>query len=594
VDIMIKVRPFPTGVCAVCFLLGLLLCLSLLAHAALPIAPAATRPGTSLVRAIAPPDFVADAGAAQWTNDRGERLPFPGDPGDSRGFVRVLSADLEDNRSHQNVLQTHPRWAPDGRIEGRYRLPYVPPNSEFAAAVGFLKGAEGTDGVTFEVMFWQGNRGESLARVQKTLEGRLRTITADLSRYSGQSGELMLRCHAGASAGRDWAVWVNPRISEKSEVPSGPAIPVVDDDRDGIHDDEEQQLLAKYRPFYRFTQGENFRPCDAIWYVRHSSLKAVADEDAANVIDRDELSADPSRLLTANKSGDDWGPSNLTSNPKRTRYCLNVGNEFRDGYEPPDGYTWDEIYQIGNHGVYGHVVPWGQYYKIGYWLFFGYSDTEGWQDIGDHEADWESIHLVVDPATGWLVKTVHCAHGKEIIFDFTVQGVSRVPLSETVLEFRGPNYDTSRFDINGNVPRACNNLVRFSRDPDTGEFTHPVVYVERNTHGSWPSEHWKYEVEVAGRDYAAPPHTGNAHIYLSKPPPNLGEVEYPLSADARIILQYNGRWGAYRGHFADRAGSDTPPGPALHWQWVWPEGSALRRTIPDEAFTDGGSSFRPR
>ena len=587
-----EVRRCPMGVCGTCLTVGLLLCASLLAHGAVRMPPRAVTAQPSLVSAVAPPDFLAGAAQAQWANDRGERLPFPGRPDDSWGFVRVLSAELEDGRSYGSVLQTHPRWAAGGRIDGRYRIPVVPANSEFKSTIGFLEGADGTDGVTFEVMFWQENRGESLARVQKSYDGRLRTITADLSRYAGQSGSLELRVGAGASAGRDWAVWVGPQIIEKRERPTGQAIDVTDADRDGIPDVKEAELLAKHRPFYRFEAGEDFRPCDAIWYVRHSSLKAVADEDASSLIERSDLRDDPSRLLTANKSGDDYGPSNLTANPKRTRYCLNVGNEFRDGYEPGDGHDWENIYRIGNLGVYGHVVPWQGYYKLGYWLFFGYSDTEGWQDIGDHEADWESIHLVVDPATGWLVKSVYCAHGKEMIFDFTMQAVERVMLEDTVLEFRGPNYDTSNFDINSNIQRACYNLVRFFRDPDTGEFVHPVVYVERNTHGSWPSEHWKYEVEVGGRDYAAPPHRGNAHLFLSTPPPNLGEVEHPLSDEARIILQYNGRWGAYRGHFTQWSESDTPPGPALHGQWVWPVGSELRPRIPDDAISERGSSFR--
>jgi hypothetical protein len=547
-------------------------------------------------------DLVALAQQALWFNDRGETLPFPGTDSDSRGFVRVLTTRLEDGRSYENVLETHPRWAANGSIAGRYRLT-IPANSAFEAKVGFMEGAAGTDGVTFSVGWRQGPitapspTGElQLARVRKTLDGRLQTISADLTRFAGQEGNLFLRVNAGTSSDRDWAVWVQPAITQRTR-PSGPGVPVLDRDQDGIPDDKERELLDKYRPELLYARGENYRPCDAIWYVRHSELKPGADEGASNVISRDVLRADPSRLLTANKSGSHLGPSDITRNPRRTGYCLNPFNKYRDGYEPGDGYDWPDIFRLGNVGVYGHVVPWRNYYEISYWLFYGYNNSEAWMDIADHEGDWESVHLLIDPATGWLVKGFHCAHGSEMAFDFSVQGISRVMVNTavgSVVEFRGPNYDTSNFNMRTNTDRACNNLVRFHRDPDTGDYTHVMVYVERNTHGSWPSEHWTYKVRVAGRDYSAPPHPGNANMFLSKNPPNLGEVEHPLSDDARIILRYNGRWGAYRGHAADAAGTDTPPGPQFHWQWVWPREShlsGLRKNIPEASFTDGSSFF---
>jgi len=313
------------------------------------------------------------------------------------------------------------------------------------------------------------------------------------------------------------------------------------------------------------------------------------------VISRDELEKDPGRLLTAKTAK--LGSSDLTRNPRRTAYCLNPANRYRDGYENGDGYDWNDIVRLGNVGIYGHVVQWHQYYQISYWMFYGYNESERRFDICDHEGDWESVHLLIEPNTEQPIKTFHCLHGKEIIFDFTVKGVRAqrifVPaMNVDYLEYRGPNYDTSNFNVNRDLKRACNNLVRFVRDPTTGEYTHIMVYVERNTHGSWPSEHWHYAVRVAGSDWSAPPHNGDWHHFLSSPPLNLGEVEFPLSSDARVILQYNGRWGAYRGHFADAAGTDTPPGPALHWQWVWPSGSTLRKQIPDSAFTDGSSFFR--
>lgn len=365
-----------------------------------------------------------------------------------------------------------------------------------------------------------------------------------------------------------------------------------DKDQDGLNDDYEQRTLDRYAPYYHFTSGEDYPPCDAIWYVRHSSLKAEADENAASVIERDILSVEPSLILRATEVGDNLGLSELALNPQRTRYCLNVGNEYRDGYDDGDGYDWSDILALGNVGLYGHVVPYGDLVKVEYWQFYGYSDTHGPLDIGDHEADWEGVALLLDPVTGWLVKAFHYVHGKEIAFDFTVPGVDRFFPADTWMEFRGPNYDTSGFNVANGVERACNNLVRFQKDPTTGEFTHIVVFVEEDSHASWPSEYWSYSVSAAGSDWGAPGHGGGGNAYQARNVPNLGEVDHLLSGDANIILRYNGRWGAYRGQAADEAGNDTPPGPALHWEWVWPSDSVIWPKIPDESFVDGGSMFR--
>ena len=67
-------------------------------------------------------------------------------------------------------------------------------------------------------------------------------------------------------------------------------------------------------------------------------------------------------------------------------------------------------------------------------------------------------------------------------------------------------------------------------------------------------------------------------IGAEAPPPNLGEVEAPLSEvpEALIVLRYNGRWGAYGRK------NDPPQGPALHNGWTWPGSSAIRWLLPKD------------
>jgi hypothetical protein len=120
--------------------------------------------------------------------------------------------------------------------------------------------------------------------------------------------------------------------------------------------------------------------------------------------------------------------------------------------------------------------------------------------------------------------------------------------------------------------RSQQNVVGLKRDERSGRYEHPVVYVEHGAHEFWPTEAWAFD--------DAPNHDGDDadHSYLAAPPPNLGEVEAPLSevAEARLVLRYNGRCGAFS-HT-----NDPPQGPALHNQWTWPIGSTLRSKLPPQ------------
>ena len=370
--------------------------------------------------------------------------------------------------------------------------------------------------------------------------------------------------------------------------------PSSDSDKDGIPDSIEAALLERFSPYYKFSKdrgNERYRPADAIWAIRHSSLKPEADEGTSTVIENEVLESEPSAVLKAN-----WrnlGSSNIITNPRKTKYALNIYNKYRDGYENGDGFTWNEIKSKGNVGIYGHVVPYGQYYKIEYYQYFGYSDTlkGGAGNWGDHEGEWEiPVQLIYDPRIDKIIRVLHYTHGKEISFDM------RLPYSKVFLdldkdgnidtmEFRGPNHDISYFDIGGpkqikgkdwKPEKAVNNLVRFFRDPHTRKYTHPVVYIENGCHGMWPSQYWSY--------WGAPKHNGDSYSYLTKDIPNLGEVEHPSDENSEIILRYNGRWGAYAG-----VGTDPPPGPALHWEWTWPPNSSIRNVMSDKSFEDGAS-----
>lgn len=177
-----------------------------------------------------PFDFIKNARSALWVNQplpRGEtpttsKIRFRDMNNDKKGFVRyVNNAVLENGKTYQkSVLHTHPEWKSGGMLIGYYHNVNVPANARFSAKVGFLKDAEATDGVTFQVYVYdmQAGGGERLISHQAEYDGKLDEISADLKNYAGKTVRFELRLLAGPSSSQDWAVW------QKADVTAVPVI----------------------------------------------------------------------------------------------------------------------------------------------------------------------------------------------------------------------------------------------------------------------------------------------------------------------------------------------------------------------------------
>ena len=158
---------------------------------------------------------------AQLTDDSGntsntQSLPWNGNDGDPRGFVRLDSLDLE-NGTRTVALWTHPMWLDNGTIKGWHPDVVLPTGAHFESQVGFKRGATSTNGVRFIVFehhtHTDGHRvWNQVASVHKTYTGELTTIRADLSHLAGTPVGIELRVDAGPTSVQDWAVWVDPRI----------------------------------------------------------------------------------------------------------------------------------------------------------------------------------------------------------------------------------------------------------------------------------------------------------------------------------------------------------------------------------------------
>lgn len=367
-------------------------------------------------------------------------------------------------------------------------------------------------------------------------------------------------------------------------------LPSADVDRDGIDDNIERSLLARFRPFYRFSDdghggADNFRPADVWFYVRTSDLHTDGDEDGQyTMVKQRVLASNPLALLVPDGK---YHSSNITQNATLTGYRINP-NEHPDGFSGDNpgrhGNPWPDELAAKNIGLYGHVnrlrVPGQQHelYKIEYWQFFGYNSADKPGDIGDHEGDWTSVQVLYDPLGDSMVSVMHYAHGIEFRFDLqrTVYTRSYQDQDGWIQERRGANYGSNidlvshdlKFTKNASsVNAAQNNVLLLFQEPGTRVATHPVVYIEHGTHEFFPSQAWDY--------YAAPSHNGKSYHFLTNPPPNLGEVENPMSETqaAPLILKFNGYWGAYCKI------NCSPPGPPLHANWLWPANSGIRRLL---------------
>ncbi|NAZ77905.1 hypothetical protein GTQ99_21200, partial [Kineococcus sp. T13] len=155
-------------------------------------------------------DLMTLAAAGRWASARLSdtlgntaemaELPFDGNDGDARGFVRRHVLRTEDG---QDVLAlwTHPRWVQQGTIKGWLPDVTLPAGARLQASVGFRQGAAGSDGVRFMVFehhtLDDGRRTwNAVIDHHKSYTGSLDHLSADLSHLAGRAVGIELRVDA--------------------------------------------------------------------------------------------------------------------------------------------------------------------------------------------------------------------------------------------------------------------------------------------------------------------------------------------------------------------------------------------------------------
>jgi hypothetical protein len=365
-------------------------------------------------------------------------------------------------------------------------------------------------------------------------------------------------------------------------VPIAADAKTADQDGDGIPDVLEEQLLRRYRPFYRFSQDggtdEPFRPADAVAELENAQL--VQDEP-----DYDGTT-DP--LAGCGRAGDHHlvpgeslytcrADASLVAARGKSSYALDIADARYHGV------SFDEA-RANATGLYGHVAPatinGHAAYKIEYWQFFAFNNQNisvlGDDSIADHEGDWTSVQLWFDREEHRLAEIRYLVHGDAITFAIPP---TTPACSDCTIDIHGSAYNPSVGNFFSDGAAYSNNAAQFYIDDH--KYKHVVVYIEQGAHEFWPGA-WGHASKSFGPfDFSLNPHQGAGPSYLVPAVGdrlfNMGDVGHPLTRAGKLILQFNGFWGATNTKELIEFGPTrrSPVGPALHCSWKWPDGNAI-------------------
>jgi len=327
-------------------------------------------------------------------------------------------------------------------------------------------------------------------------------------------------------------------------------------DKDEVNDSFEIELLKRFRPYFKFSKEEQYLPSDALYQLQHATRrKGKVAESTPSFLHPEAISGceNPAELLTCNAQAMDLLHT-LHTSPS----ALDLNNSlYRDtGSGKPN--DWDNVISV-SPGLYGHVVEDQTLFKIEYWQFFPYSESNS--SGSAHEGDWETIQLWYYDITDKIVGVCHWAHGTGICFDMnkgkkvdTENGFSYyqgVDTNHTLETLTSKDLESTRY------PASYQNQAITFYTKNGG--MHPVVYIEKGNHAFWPTAKGAFE----GGDS----HNGKGHSYLTtfEEEQNLGELSATLPNPTHsnsLILRYNGYWGAEHQNLAQ-----PPHGPTQRCQW---------------------------
>ena len=146
-------------------------------------------------------------------------IPCPGTTSDTAGFVVLVGNPvMEDgNPAGQPGIQTHPRFDPNGLIQGKFPPMIVPAGSRFLARIGCRQGGAACS-VKYQLNYYADGDPtlKSFGTWTETYDGSIRDLNIDLSSLTGKSVQFIFVVTADGNSTQDWAMWINPRIMQYS------------------------------------------------------------------------------------------------------------------------------------------------------------------------------------------------------------------------------------------------------------------------------------------------------------------------------------------------------------------------------------------
>jgi hypothetical protein len=165
-------------------------------------------------------NFVARACNAVWGSNRGT-LPCPGIEGDNDGYALQLSNPRMENGqvADQPGLLTVPRNTRNGFIYGQYPPFKVQAGDRFVTSVNCQYDAN-TCNVLFQLQYQVGD-GEvkTLKEWHEVYEGKFYPVDIDLSSLDGKNVKFYLTVSANGTKGKNYALWLAPRILRQGNPP---------------------------------------------------------------------------------------------------------------------------------------------------------------------------------------------------------------------------------------------------------------------------------------------------------------------------------------------------------------------------------------
>lgn len=263
-----------------------------------------------------------------------------------------------------------------------------------------------------------------------------------------------------------------------------------------------EETIERYAPQVRFHPEERYFPSSVSWFLKRTDMRLEV-EDGSDIVALDHGRTAPEVIPAVHVEGAASGGNSPS------RYFLQIANNDDEARTRQGDVDSAETYVHFRKASDG-----SDSYDIQYWVFFPYSGPlMGGPVGGAHEGDWEHVTVRVDSTLQKVEKIYYAAH-----------------------EAEGRWISPSD--------------VRFVDD------THPVVYIARFGHASYPRPGLK------GRGMLPADRTADGGVTWD----TWNDVELVATdegpRDGYHWLSYSGRWGEVGSVFSG------PYGPAFQSYWL--------------------------